>query len=257
MSAVRALVLHSPLVGPTTVRPFASALTEAAGWSTVAPDLRDSTQSPSHFWQDAVRQCPSADVVIGHSGAGAFLPVVSDALGATPIFIDAVLPGAAPVYVPSQEFLELLVRIPCDDGLLAPWHEWWPPATMVRLVPDDCLRAAIMIEAPRLPRAFYAESVPLPTRWWTRPAGYLQLSASYDDERLRAEQWGWPTRSSAGGHLDLAVSPGTVAQHVIELVGAASRSAQSDLGQDARSRRGAATTGRPVDDELGSHEQET
>jgi hypothetical protein len=218
VSAVRALVLHSPLVGPATVRPVAAALT-ASGWSTIVPDLRASTRSPSQFWQDARQQCPSADVVLGHSGAGAFLPVISDALGAIPIFIDAVLPGADAAFAPSHEFLKLLERIPCTDGLLAPWHEWWPPGTMMRLVPDARLRTEIMREAPRVPRSFYADTVPLPPRWWTGSGRYLQLSEPYEDERLRAHRWGWATHRFAGRHLDLAVSPRAIAQHVTELLG--------------------------------------
>ena len=72
---IRALIIHSPLVGPSTVAPLAAAL-EALGWTTMVPDLRSAIQSPTQFSQRAARAADATDVVIGHSGAGAFLPAV-------------------------------------------------------------------------------------------------------------------------------------------------------------------------------------
>lgn len=214
---IHALLLHSPLVGPATVRALASALA-AKGWSTTAPDLRGAIASPSQFCSHATEQCPSADVVIGHSGAGAMLPTVADSIGASAtIYIDAVLPGEDPAFTPSGRFLEFVDAIPTVDGRLAPWHEWWPPETMAELVPDEAVRRAIVAEIPSLPRSFYDGAIVLPELWWKRPAAYLQLSAAYDAERSRAAHWDWPTRRLAGGHLDLVVHPSLVAQHVDQL----------------------------------------
>lgn len=49
---IRALIIHSPLVGPSTVAPLAAAL-EALDWTTKVPDLRTAIDSPNHFGQRA------------------------------------------------------------------------------------------------------------------------------------------------------------------------------------------------------------
>lgn len=188
------------------------------GWSTTIPDLRSALQSPVQFCTRAIDESGPVDVVIGHSGAGVFLPIVADRTGATAsIFIDAVVPDTDSEFQPSARFTEFLDGIPTADGLLAPWHEWWPTDSMSQLVPDESARRRIEAEIPSVPRSFYDEAVALPASWWTRPAAYLQLSPAYDDDRSRADKWGWPTHQLAGSHLDLVVHPDLVAEHVTEL----------------------------------------
>jgi hypothetical protein len=211
------LIIHSPLVGPSTVAPLAASL-EALGWTTTVPDLRSMVASPELFGQRAVSAGDTADVVIAHSGAGAFLPTVAAATNAAGVFVDAVVPTSGPVFHASAQLVQLLDTLPIVDGLLPPWHQWWPPDVMAELVPDMTLRRRIIAEIPQVPRSFYDDAVPVPPQWWTRPAAYLQLSAAYADDRTRAERWDWPTRQLAGGHLDLCVLPELVAGHVIDLV---------------------------------------
>jgi hypothetical protein len=205
------------LVGPSTVSRLATAL-EARGWTTTVPDLRDALDSPTEFGLRAVERSGSVDVVIGHSGAGAVLPVVADrtAAGAT-IFIDAVVPNATDRFTPGERITDLLDRVPITDGLLAPWQHWWPAGTLARLLPDDAVREGVVAEIPRVPRAFFDQSISLPAAWWTRPAAFLQLSAAYDHDRTRAERLGWPIRRAEGQHLDLVVDPDLIADHVIAL----------------------------------------
>jgi hypothetical protein len=205
------------LVGPSTVARLATAL-EAKGWTTTVPDLRDALDSPAEFASRAVERSDSVEVVIGHSGAGAVLPVVADRKGAAAtIFIDAVVPDASARFTPSKQFTELLDDVPTTDGLLAPWHQWWPAETMADLLPDESVREQLVSEIPRVPRSFYDQSISLPPAWWTRPAAFLQLSPAYDEERTRAELLGWPAHQLDGRHLDLVVHPDLVADHVTEL----------------------------------------
>jgi hypothetical protein len=90
------------LVGPSTVTRLATAL-EARGWTTTVPDLRDALDSPARFASRAVERSDSVEVVIGHSGAGAVLPVVAERTAAVAmIFIDAVLPDASDRFTPSE-----------------------------------------------------------------------------------------------------------------------------------------------------------
>jgi hypothetical protein len=215
--AIRSLVLHSPLVGPSTVTRLATAL-EAKGWTTTVPDLRDALDSPVGFASRAVERSDSVEVVIGHSGAGAVLPVVADRTAAVAtIFIDAVVPEAGERFTPSKRFTELLDDVPTTDGLLAPWHHWWPAETMADLLPDETVREEVVAEIPRVPRSFYEHSFALPPTWWTRPTAFVQLSPAYDEDRTRAERLGWPVHRLDGQHLDLVVHPDLVADHVTEL----------------------------------------
>lgn len=218
---IDALIVHSPLVGPTTTRALADALADR-GWTTVAPDLRASLASPPAFATAASEAAPHVEVLVGHSGAGAVLPMIADAIDATvTVFVDAIVPQATTTFTPSPAFFVLLDQLTVVDGLLPPWHEWWPPEILARLVPDERVRAVVTVENPRLPRAFYETPIALPERWWQRPAGYIQLSPAYDEERAHAKQLGWPTRQLHGQHLDLLTQPGTVADAVVDLAMAA------------------------------------
>lgn len=220
-SDIDALILHSPLVGPTTTAALADALADR-GWTTTAPDLRDSLNSPQAYVAAASGAADGVEVLVGHSGAGAFLPVIAHHADATiTVFIDAVVPEARQTYAPSGGFVALLDQLPVVDGLLPPWHQWWPAETLVRLLPDERVRRAVVEELPRLPRAFYDDPIALPELWWRRPAAFLQLSPAYDEDRVRAEQWGWPTRRLDGQHLDLLTRPDVVADLVTHLVAAA------------------------------------
>ena len=217
------LAVHSPLVGPSTIRPLAGAL-DAVGWSTTVPDLRDALSSPEAYVDAVGRAVESADVVIGHSGAGAILPIVAaNTTASATVFIDALVPDTADDFMPSGRFIELLDSLPVSGGLLPPWHEWWPAETLEQVLPDESLRRLVVSEIPRVPRSFYDQPVPLPEGWWTRPTAYLQLSPAYDDDRIRAERWGWPTCQLIGHHLDLVSRPDAIARIVTELAGAAHR----------------------------------
>jgi hypothetical protein len=213
---VLALLVHSPLVGPSTLRPLAGQL-EVLGWTTVVPDLRNAIGSPQEF-AAAVHIVEPAELVVGHSGAGAFLPMIAQETNArATVFIDAVLPHADGPHSPSNDFTALLDRLDVTDGLLPPWTDWWPPEVMARLVPDDELRLRLVDEIVRVPRSFYDTPIDVPRGWNTRPAAYLQLSPAYDDEAARASQWGWPIARLIGQHLDVTVRPDVVARRTHDL----------------------------------------
>jgi hypothetical protein len=213
---VLALLVHSPLVGPSTLQLLAQQL-EVLGWTADVPDLRNAIGSPQDFVA-AARAVELAELLVGHSGAGAFLPLIAHETHArATVFVDAVLPTFDGPYVPSKHFAALLERLEVTDGLLPPWNEWWTPEVMARLVPDDALRRRIVDEIVRVPRSFYDASIDLPPRWHSRPAGYLQLSSAYNAEATRAHHWGWPTARIDGQHLDVTIRPELVARHIDEL----------------------------------------
>jgi hypothetical protein len=206
VTATFALV-HSPLVGPTTWVPAARAL-EARGRRAVVPR-----------WPVA-ESLLAADVsgplvLVGHSGAGRWLPLIGSALAdaGTPVaayvFADATLPG--------ETFPSALVD-PLDDGTgtLPPWPQWWPEGTMEALVPDADLRAAVEAECEPVDRATLDGVPPVPPQWPDAPCAYL--SFTYEPEAQQAERDGWPcARVPDALHLHQLVAPGDVADALLIL----------------------------------------
>lgn len=211
------------------MRPLAAAL-KRRGWSTTVPDLRQAIESPARFVAGAVDGVGPIDVVIGHTGAGAFIPTVAEHThAAVRVFVDAIAPDRTAVFTPSSRFLDFVDALPTEDGHLAPRHTWWAEDTLAELVPDEQLRRELIADIPRVPRSFYDAPVALPLSWWTKSMAYLQLSDAYDDERTRVQAWDWPTRKLDGGHLDLYVNPDLIADHICGLVDhTASSTALSD-----------------------------
>src|SRR3954447_4643218 len=93
------VLVHSPLVGPTTWRWVADVLS-TAGHETVVPDLRAVAASglPDAVVATAAAMVPqewAAVVIVGHSGAGSLIPSIAATLGRRTvqiIFVDAGLP---------------------------------------------------------------------------------------------------------------------------------------------------------------------
>ena len=95
---MRFVLVHSPVVGPSTWRWVADALC-SAGHEAVVPDLVAAalTGDPRVFAHAAAEKTnsDSQSVLVGHSGAGAVLPLVASALEPWPqqvIFVDAGIP---------------------------------------------------------------------------------------------------------------------------------------------------------------------
>lgn len=108
------VLVHSPLVGPTSWLPVAREL-ERRGRVAVIPSLLGVAEAPEPRWRhvpQAVRVATShlqqRVVLVGHSGAGLLLPVIADALDvevAAMVFVDSRLPppgGRSPLVLPSS-----------------------------------------------------------------------------------------------------------------------------------------------------------
>jgi hypothetical protein len=179
------VLIHSPLVGPTTWLPVAREF-EQRGRNALVPSLLGLTEAEAPQWRhipEAVRGATAGTakpaILVGHSGAGPLLPVIADALTTevvTLIFVDSALPpmsGSAGLVPPA--FMDQL-RVLAVDGVLPPWSGWFGEHAMRELVPDDLLRASLEAEMPRLPLAYFEASVPLPDDWDARPCAYLLLT---------------------------------------------------------------------------------
>jgi hypothetical protein len=212
------VLVHSPLVVPLTWRAVAERFTRG-GWPVVVPDLRAGLTGSGpyhprlarlvHESTAAVARPGAQLVLVGHSGAGPLLPGIA-ATSPVPVwalvYVDAGLPHPGRTW--SETAPAALVdklRAMVVDGRLPPWHEWFPPEVLPRLLTDDGVRGAFTAEIGRLPQAYFEEPVPAAT--WSGPAGYLLLSEGYRDDATRAAGLRMPVVEHPSHHLAMAADP--------------------------------------------------
>ncbi|HEX2133355.1 MAG TPA: hypothetical protein VHH15_17540 [Actinophytocola sp.] len=226
-SPITAVLVHSPFLGPASLRPLADALA-AHGHPALLLDLRPSVVAPPVHqvllgaFADAMSEEELAGevVLIGHSGAGPLLPAFADALEDTVtglVFVDAGLPTPGRSWrdtVPAELYTRL--KGMAREGQLPRWHRWFEPDPLVELVADAELRAEIADEAPEVPVAFLKE--PRPDVTWSGPAGYVALSEPYADDADAAAGLGWPVRRLGTHHLAPASDPEPVAGAVLAVL---------------------------------------
>lgn len=222
-----AVLVHSPYLGPASLRPLAGALA-ALGQPVLLPDLRATVNAaPVHqrligVFADAVEEAEvSGDLVlVGHGGAGPLLPAFADALE-TPVrglvFLDAELPTPGRSWrddAPAERMARL--KAIAREGLMPRWDLWFAPEALSAMVPDVRLLEEIVGEAPEVPVAFLKE--PRPTVPWTGACSYVRLSPTYDDTAARAGALDWPVVSLDLHHLAAATAPDRVAEALLPLL---------------------------------------
>ena len=238
--------MHPPLLGPAVWGPCAAELT-AAGHRVAVPDLRAACDPPAG-WPERAAAAATAGlspaggtatagmspaggtatagaggtVVAGHSGAGVLLPLIADRLGAPrrgrlrgragarrrrrhravgPV---PRLPRRAAAHRRPAAALDPVV----GPGRAGPRRP--RPAAAVRHrgrgTPADA-------------RVLRRAGAGAGASWPPARVGYLQLSPAYDGDAAEAAARGWPVRSLAGQHLDLATRPTEVAAEIVALAG--------------------------------------
>lgn len=216
------LLIHSPLLGRSSWMPVSEGAA-SMGVPSVVPDLSGCFAADSDWSSgvadEAARLCPTgADVlVVGHSGAGYYLPKVGEAIGmdrTSFAFVDAVLPPRAGTLVPGEAIASLLDSH-THDGLLEPWLDWWPPSVVDQALPNPADQAAVRRDMPRVQRAIYEEAVSVPVGWHSRPIQYVQTSAAYEAEAQQASALGWQVQTIDGSHLSIVTDPGAVLDLIV------------------------------------------
>jgi hypothetical protein len=218
---VSVLLVHSPLVGPSTWRWVADVL-GSLGRRAQVPDLRRAacTGRPQAYIDAAASAATSAtDTIVGHSGAGFFLPSIAARCSpaARLLFVDAGLPPSSGRATASADVLPHL-RSMAIDGMLPPWSQWWGDGAMERLVPDRRRRADVEADVPRVPVAFYETAVTVPDNWQSAACGFVLLSESYRSDADRAAALGWPRVDALGGHLDVVNHPDRIAHALVSVM---------------------------------------
>jgi len=222
------VLVHSPYLGPASLRPLADALA-AGGIESCLVDLRVTVSAaPVHqrligAFADAMDEVELAEpaVLVGHSGAGPLLPAFAaelDELVAGLVYMDAELP------TPGRSFRELdpgwfaRLRTSAREGRLPRWSDWFTPNPLAELVSDESLRAEMIDEEPEVAVEFLKEQ--RPSAEWDGPSGYLLLTEVYAEHAAAARELGWPVRELASNHLAPATDPVPVAAALTELLAA-------------------------------------
>ncbi|HKQ96395.1 MAG TPA: alpha/beta fold hydrolase [Candidatus Polarisedimenticolia bacterium] len=215
------LLVHSPLVGPTTWTPVAEEIRKS-GFEVIVPRL-DSPAPISGTYRDrharivaeAVAKVPrtSSIVLVGHSGAGPLLPAIREAMHrkvAGYIFFDAGLPldRASRLDQFDTEAERREFRAAAVNGILPKWTD----DDLKDSIKDDTLRRAFVAELPALPLAVYEEPLPVFKGWPDAPCAYVRTSATYDRFLATAKTKGWYALSLDGGHFYMLNEPAETAR---------------------------------------------
>jgi len=222
------VLVHSPLTGPDVWQPAATALhgLGAAAW---VAELRDDAAPGAPFWlrharaaAASLRALPANERawLVGHSGAGALLPLVQEAAGrpvAGYLFVDAGLPRAGSrLDAIAEESVEFAAQL--RASLAAGEHfPAWTDAQLAEIVPDAGRRRDLLAGVRPRGLDFFEEPLPLPAGWPDAPCGYLWFSAPYLPALAEARSRGWPVRELPGGHFHMLVEADAVARALLEL----------------------------------------
>jgi hypothetical protein len=222
------VLVHSPLVGPSTWQPVAREL-ERHDRAALVPSLLGVAGAPAPQWQHvcSVVEASTAHltrsvVLVGHSGAGMLLPTIADAMScpvAATIFVDAFLPPpAGTVTLLPPELLDEL-RALASDGVLPPWSRWFGEDAMRDLVPDEEMRVQLAEDMPRLPVSYFEGEPPVTEGWDRRPCAYVLLSEEpYAAAAADAKARGWPVAAlQHAKHLHLVTDPEIVTDSLLDL----------------------------------------
>ncbi len=224
------VIVHSPLIGPYSLQPLAAQL-QHQGHKIVIPSLLPALRRSSGFAnaialrvREAVSETDVADplVLIGHSAAGAFLPVISSHLDRevqASVFVDARLPrrDASLADDDSPEEAQRRQEM-AEDRLLPPWSEWFGEGAMTEVIPQDDKRKRFVAELQPIPIALFDEKISFSSNWPDAPCAYLRLSEFYKPLAREALAKGWAVIEIDGQHLQALTHPEEVADLLLEVL---------------------------------------
>jgi len=224
---LRWVLLHSPLTGPAVWRAVAAEAVRK-GLDVTVPDLPDlALVTPPYYpalgfavASQIMRGGPAALIV--HSGAGGLAAQVTNSAGSAVsqvVFVDAILPYPGRTWFSTAgDAFAQSVRAKVENGMVAPWDQWFPPGALAGLIGDHAQRKAFARELRPTPVAFLDEPAPeldLPEHvGWS----YLRLSKAYEDEAREARRLGRPTLRRDLSHLAMMTHPAEVVSSLRNLI---------------------------------------
>ncbi|GAA1671883.1 hypothetical protein GCM10009830_17540 [Glycomyces endophyticus] len=217
------VLVHSPLTGPLAWEPTAEAL-QSLGHVVVLPDLGPAFAGEGPYFTGAAALVAEAlgeyamhesVVLVAHSGAGALLPTIAEAVPRTTatVLVDAELPRPGQSWfdtAPAE--LGASLRELAVDGVLPKWSDWYAPDAIADLLPDDFQRETFTAALPRLPLAYFEETAPPAPAWPPGPCAYLRLSAAYVTQAAAAVEKEWTVAELPTDHLAIITQPEKVAR---------------------------------------------
>jgi hypothetical protein len=222
--------VHSPLVGTVTWHPLVAAL-QAQGHTTISATLEDPADGETTWWQthlttavQSLAGLPSPYVLVGHSGAGALLPLIANALSQPPsayLYVDAgVLWQPASrldmlytenSHTTQAEAFEVFLK---EGGRFPEWTD----EQLRDLVAADDLRHALVASLRPKPLSFFTEVIPVPAQWEQVPCAYLQLSPTYQSYADAAAAKGWLVERIPTHHFAMLSNAPLIAETMIQMV---------------------------------------
>ncbi len=229
------ILIHSPLVGPLTWMQVAEEL-RAQGREVRVPMLTDSAAAGVPYWQQHVTavvrslgEVPREEgvVLVAHSGAGALLPAIRQALGrpvAAYLFVDAGVPTGSmsrldAMAAEAPEFAAELRELLRQGGRFPNWTE----EDLRQVMPEAGLRQQLMAELAPRGLGFFEEPIPVFDGWPDAPGAVLQFSPAYAPAVRYARAHDWPYRKLEAEHFHMLVDPAAVTSAMIELIEEAGR----------------------------------
>jgi hypothetical protein len=224
------VLVHSPLVGPFTWSLVADELS-TRGASVALPTLPEDRRAP--YWRlhaeaVATQVADAGDplVLVAHSGACPLLPAIGTAIDSTIsayVLVDGDVPLAPGSGGSRVDLLRAASPALADEleALLAAGGSFptWGDEDLLEEIPDQRLRARVVAEVRPQPRQFWTEALPAVPGWPEAPCGYLELSPHYAAASAHARDQGWRYRHHRGGHFEMLVRAGDVADAILELAG--------------------------------------
>jgi hypothetical protein len=224
------VLIHSPLVGPSTWRPVAEAL-KARGLASVVPRVSDRGEALGPYWRQhalcvaaVLRALPAGRQVVlaGHSGAGPLLPAMREQGGrdlAAYLFVDAGIPedGRSRIELLRAEMPEVAAPLQAHLEAGGRFPEW-TDADLIEAVPDAARRRQLLAELQPRDLPFWQEPIPVFRGWPDAACAYLRLSEGYRAPAERARRDGWAYAEIEGRHFQMLVDPDAVAGAMLDLI---------------------------------------
>lgn len=220
---MRFVLLHSPLVAPGCWARL-TPLLQARGHDVIVPDFTTAIRGAAPYYSCLVEIAATAigaardDVaLVAHSGAGALVPAIAQRVPAkAAIFLDGLLPHPGKAWFDTAPpALNARIRSLAREGMLPPWHRWWPEAALRALLPAPGQFEAFAAELQPLPLAYFDEIAP--DIALTTPCAYLQIGPLNGAEADWAAAQGWPVTRRDLHHLAMLTHPDTVADEIERL----------------------------------------